>query len=66
MVEQLKEYGYQIRPKHEWIRVASFASDSPTAAAASSSSSSRYLFILFLTLIVGLVPQFFSNFSHIV
>jgi hypothetical protein len=42
MAEQLKEYGHQIRPKYEWLRVASFASGSP--------SSSRYLISSSLTL----------------
>ncbi|KAJ3692841.1 hypothetical protein LUZ60_011936 [Juncus effusus] len=51
MAEQLKEYGYKIRPRHEWLHVASFASSSPSP----SSRGDVLLVILELLMLAFLI-----------
>ncbi|KAJ4776933.1 NADH-ubiquinone oxidoreductase chain [Rhynchospora pubera] len=57
MAEQLKQYGYQIRSKHDWIRAPSFPSASP------SSSSSRGEVLLVILEILMFTFLIFSGVS---
>ncbi|KAJ4774927.1 NADH-ubiquinone oxidoreductase chain [Rhynchospora pubera] len=57
MAEQLKQYGYQIRSKHDWIRAPSFPSASP------SSSSSRGDVLLVILEILMFTFLIFSGVS---